>query len=114
MHNLRERLLSIDDLPVKEILVPGWGSVALRTLSAADQDAILRTDETGSRLCALVATLAVVDIWGGKRVFEATDVDALAQKSALALRTIFEAVLDMSRVSEESVGAAEKKSETTF
>lgn len=110
--NLRDKFLTIADLPVKVVDVPGWGPVHLRTLSAAEADYLVSTDETGARLCALVATLAVSDE-DGEKVFSNKDVEALTAKSPRALRAIFDAVLEMGKVTEETVGEAEKKSDPT-
>lgn len=97
----REQILLADDLPRELVDVPEWGGqVFVRALDGAGR-AILERSKTDERdMRSLVVMLCVCDETG-VRLFNQADVDALAQKSAVALHRVFEVATRLSVLGRE-------------
>ena len=97
----KDQILEADDLRTETVDVPEWGgSVLVRTMSGTDRDAfeasMITLSPDGTRkpnmtnMRAKLVALTVVDD-AANRLFDASDVDRLALKSASALERVFEA-----------------------
>lgn len=95
----KDQILEASDLKSEAVEVPEWGgSVNVRTMTGADRDAfessMVTKDADGNRkpdmsnLRAKLVALTVVDD-AGNRLFDVSDVDRLALKSAAALERVF-------------------------
>lgn len=115
-----DQILNAKDIETREVEVPEWGGVVLvRGLSGLERDAyeqsltMIRGKEhlpnlTNAR--AKLVSRAVVDE-NGERLFTDRQVNALGEKSSIALTRIFEVVAEMSGMTDESVEDAEGNSE---
>lgn len=97
----KNQILEADDLRTETVDVPEWGgSVLVRTMSGTDRDAfeasMITIASDGSRkpnmtnMRAKLVALTVVDE-AGNLLFDVSDVDRLARKSAAALERVFAA-----------------------
>ena len=97
----KDQIFEANDLQSESVEVPEWaGSVLVRTMTGADRDAfeasMITTLPDGTRkpnmanMRAKLVALTVVDD-AGNRVFDVSDVDRLALKSATALERVFNA-----------------------
>ena len=94
----KKKILEADDLLVETVEVTQWGgTVRVRGMSGAERDKLdlwiteRRNGETVSRLDnfrAKVLALTLVDE-DGKLLFDESDIEALAKKSAIALEQVF-------------------------
>jgi hypothetical protein len=103
--NLREAILSRDDLPVEVVSVPEWGmDVRVRALSGTERDAYEascmkrlqarqgeepKVEMTFENMRAKLVVRSVVDE-AGARVFTDADAATLGGKNAAALNRLFE------------------------
>jgi hypothetical protein len=93
----RDTILSLDDLPRREVYVPEWkDSVCVRALTGAERatfERIVFSDAaTDESIMAKVVALCAVD-GAGARLFTEEDVAALNGKNAKALHTVAQAAL---------------------
>lgn len=101
----KAQILKADDLPTKVVKVPEWGGeVTVCTLTAHDKDVweeSITRDEGKVEMTNLRASLCALTIVGndGKRIFSDQDVQALGEKSSLAMSRIYNVAADMNRVS---------------
>lgn len=97
----KDQILEASDLKNEPVEVPEWGgSVLVRTMTGADRDAfessMITEQPDGTRkpnmsnLRAKLVALTVVDETGN-RLFDVSDIDRLALKSASALERVFAA-----------------------
>lgn len=97
----KDQILEADDLKTETVAVPEWaGSVLVRSMSGTERDAFEASMITvlpdGTRkpnmvnMRAKLVALTVVDE-AGNLVFDVSDVDRLARKSAAALERVFAA-----------------------
>ena len=97
----KDQILEANDLQSESVHVQEWGGdVLVRTMTGADRDAfessMITTLADGTRkpnmanMRAKLVALTVVDE-AGNRVFDVSDVDRLALKSASALERVFNA-----------------------
>ena len=95
----KDQILEANDLRTETVHVPEWGgSVLVRSLTGTDRDAFeasmitVLPDGTRkpnmSNMRAKLVALTVVDE-AGSLVFDVSDVDRLARKSAAALECVF-------------------------
>lgn len=126
----RDQILKADDLPTREVHVPEWADgsddvVIVRGLSGEERDAFeasLTTMRPGpergrlepvqdlANMRAKLVASSIVDE-DGKRIFSASDVFALGQKSALALTRVFEVASELSGLGVNAVDEALENSE---
>lgn len=88
----RDAILAADDLVTLRVAVPAWGGeVGIRTMSAAERDAIEDAVLDGDRLNLRARQLvhALVDA-AGRRLFSDEEAGALGAKSAAVLDKLFE------------------------
>lgn len=107
-----ESILKIDDLPTEEVYVKEWGgAVLVRSLTGAERDqfeseSVERKGKSYEanmkNLRARLVALTVVNE-AGERVFSDKHIDALGQKNAAALDTIFVSARRLSGFSTEDV-----------
>lgn len=116
----KDQILEANDLQIESVEVKEWGgSVHVRTMTGADRDAfeasMITTLADGSRkpnmanMRAKLVALTVVDE-AGNRVFDATDVDRLALKSASALERLFAAAQRINGLGAQAEETAAKNS----
>lgn len=110
--NLREAILSRDDLPVEVVSVPEWGmDVRVRALSGTERDAYTAScmkrkgkdgdfEMTFEDASARLVVRCVVDD-AGNRVFADSDAAALGAKNAVALNRLFEVAQRLSGLRNE-------------
>lgn len=95
----KDQILEANDLQSEAVQVPEWGgAVLVRSMTGADRDAfeasMITVGADGTRrpnmtnMRAKLVALTVVDE-AGARVFDMSDVDRLALKSATALERVF-------------------------
>jgi hypothetical protein len=116
----KDDILKADDLPTRDVDVPEWGGIVrVRALSGSDRDeydaSMLRPqpDGTVQRVAgsrAKLVSLAVVKD-NGDPMFNEFDIGRLAQKSANALDRVVTAVVELSALSDETVGELEGNSD---
>lgn len=117
----RDQILEASDLKTEEVEVPEWGgTVRVRTLTGADRDAfeasLVTTSPDGTRKPNLsnmrtkLVALTVVDD-AGSRIFDVSDVDRLASKSAAAINRVYEAAERINGIGAKQEAEAVKNSE---
>jgi hypothetical protein len=114
---LREDIFGVNDRKTATVHVPEWNmTVSIQAFSGAERDSweqtMLASQKTGKPIDnfrAKLTALVVVDEQGN-RVFSDSDVDALGKKSAKALDRIFEAFMELNKLTNEDVKELEKKS----
>jgi hypothetical protein len=103
----REQILAADDRKSEMVDVPEWGGqVRVRTFSGADRDrveAFIASHKDGSPVGfrALLVSLAVCDE-AGARLFAPADVDALGEKSGVAIDRVFTAAAKLNGILADS------------
>ena len=116
----KDQILEANDLQSESVTVPEWGGdVLVRTMTGADRDAfeasMITTLPDGTRkpnmanMRAKLVALTVVDD-AGNRVFDVTDVDRLALKSASALERVFNAAQRINGLGAQAEDLAAKNS----
>lgn len=116
----KDQILEASDLKNESVDVPEWGgSVLVRTMTGADRDAfessMISVDAEGNRkpnmtnMRAKLVALTVVDE-AGNLLFDISDVDRLALKSAAALERVFTAAQRINGLGTQAEAAAEKNS----
>lgn len=116
----KDQILEANDLRTETVDVPGWGgSVLVRSMTGTERDAfeasMIAVSPDGSRkpnmtnMRAKLVALTVVDE-AGKLVFEVSDVDRLARKSATALERVFAAAQRINGLGVEAEGDIAKNS----
>lgn len=106
----RDQILAAKDIATEKVEVPEWGgSVLVRGLSGGARDTIeaiytsadgsMNRDRFGNFRAAIVAKSIVDD--DGDRVFTDKDVEALGEKSSLALGRVFDAAMKLSALNPE-------------
>jgi hypothetical protein len=110
----REAILGAQDLKTVDVEVPEWGgTVRVRVMTAADRNAFGasivmedgKTDHAQYAVKMLVRCLVGED---GQPLFTTADLEALNQKSALALKRVFDAADALNALGETQVKEAEK------
>jgi len=119
----RADIESANDIRTESVDVPEWGgAVAVRQLTGAERDAfeagLVRTTPDGKReadltsMTAKLVAACLVDGVTGDRLFCDADVERLANKSATALRRVFEAAQRLNGMGAKAVEDVEKNSAT--
>lgn len=118
----RAEIESANDIRTEVIPVPEWGGdVAVRQLTGAERDvfetSLVRTTPDGKRepdlanMSAKLVAACLVDGETGDRLFSDADIQRLANKSATALRRVFEVAQRLNGMGAGAVEAVEKNSE---
>ena len=109
----RDQILGADDRKTDELEVPEWGgSVKIRSMSGsevqkyveavqADEDADIK------HMCLLIHFSVVGD--DGKKLFSTEDIEALADKNLLVLRSVSEACIAVNGLNQAEVADELKK-----
>lgn len=123
--SLGQQILGCDDLSREKVLVPEWAhngaplELWVRTMSGTERDRVEQlslnerkdsTDGTQKNIRAMVVALSVVDD-DGNRVFQDGDMEALGQKSSLALDRLWSVAQRLSGFSNQDVEELAKNSE---
>ena len=114
----KDEILEALDLKSQPVDVAEWGgTVLVRSMTGADRDAfensMVTVDADGKRkpdmanLRAKLVALTVVDE-ANNRLFEVSDVERLALKSAAALERVFDAAQKLNGMGAEQQGEAVK------
>lgn len=108
----RDQILEAEDLLSEDVEVPEWGGVVkVRGLTGAERDRFEgsivkmrgnKADVNMRNLRAKLVALSAVN-GDGKRLFKTPDVDALGQKSAVALQRVFDVAQRLSGISDQDV-----------
>lgn len=112
----KEAILAAPDLSTERVTVPEWGGdVLVRGLSGTERDAfeqdIVQLRREGKKTVkdmdlhnvrAKLVARSIVDEKGA-RLFEDGEIEALGQKSALALQRVFEVAQRLSGLTDEDV-----------
>lgn len=103
----KEQIQQADDRPTMEVEVPEWGGkVRLRVWSGPERERVeeLIDNKQARRQCgrAIVASLSIVDE-NGKRLFDESDIQRLAEKSGVALERVFSAACSLNAVGKAEI-----------
>lgn len=107
----KDQILGAVDFNFVEVEVPEWGgSVRIRGLSAAERDQFearlgVSQDLTNMRARLVVSCLVDDD---GNRIFKDSEASELGKKNAAVLTRLFDEVRNLSGMSDEALGIAEK------
>lgn len=110
----REQILEADDIRTIELDVPEWlgGTLVLRELSGEERDLFESStiEQRGKNVHvnlhnarARLAALSIIDPETGKKMFSQADVAKLAKKSGSALQRVFDAAMDLSKISADDL-----------
>jgi hypothetical protein len=108
--NLREQILTADDLPRKELPIPEWKTkVWIRTLTGGERDRFegRQSKDPFTDVRARLAVLCLVDEQG-LNLFTEADIPALSAKSSKALDRVFAASVKLNGISKEDVEELKK------
>lgn len=115
----REQILGAQDIEKRAVKVPEWGGVvSVWGLSGRDREALEilvseANDKTGEKavvnLRAHICSFAIRDE-EGKRLFTPADVEALGEKSVIALIRVADVASRLSRITPEDVEQLAKNS----
>ena len=111
----REEILGLTDLPVEEVEIPEWGGwVGVRAMTATERSqymaALVEWSSDGIQQRPNIvnsdvrlAALTLVDPETGARLFTLDEVEALGQRSAVALNRIVERAQRLSALRPEDM-----------
>lgn len=108
--NLRDSILTADDLPRQKLEVPEWGvTVHVRTMTASQRDSLegAQTKDPYRDIRARMAVYTVCDEHGTP-LFTEADIAAIGRKSARALDKVFAVACKMNGFSKEDVDDLKK------
>lgn len=111
----KEAILSANDRKFEDVQVPEWGgAVRVQTIPALEHDKwVAENQKTGvSELNFRIHYVALCCVdEAGNRLFDASDVKALGEKSSKALSRIFEVATRLNGLSAPAGAELEKNSE---
>lgn len=111
-------ILGANDLQTVDVPVPEWGGpVRVRTLTALER---VRFNEANTKagltdmaaFQGLLVIATVVDE-AGQPIFDASDLEALNQKSSAAVDRVFQKAIELNGMGNKAVDDAEKESAVT-
>ena len=107
-------ILNCNDSTIDPIDIPEWGGSAfIRTMTGTERDswemyASKQMEKVnGVNIRAKLACISLCDE-AGKRMFGDGQIDALAKKSAKALNRVYEASLQLNKLSDDDIEQLEK------
>tara|TARA_R110000824_G_scaffold143063_2_gene310491 strand:+ start:608 stop:955 length:348 start_codon:yes stop_codon:yes gene_type:complete len=110
----KEAILKADDLKTETVEVEEWGgTIILRELKGSERDNFeegsldKKRNVTMANMRARLVALSAIDD-EGKRLFNASDVNALGNKSASALNKCFSVACRLSGITDDDVEELEK------
>lgn len=111
----RESILAAEDVKYETVSVPEWGGeVRVRAISAAARDdleqaayAAHAAKQPFRNMRARMVALCVIDETG-KQIFSADDIDALGDKSAVALDRVYASAAKLNAMSSSDIEDLEK------
>lgn len=104
-------ILAADDFQTESVEVPEWGgTVLLRVLSAADAMQLAQSAESGKVSGEMAGRWLVKSIVDdkGERLFQDSDAKTLAGKSFRVVQQLFEKLLTLNGLTDDSQKALEK------
>lgn len=115
----KDQILAASDLPTQTVPVPEWGGdVIVRTMTGAARDAyeasMVVLKEDGKRVADLtnmrakLVAATLVDDAGSLLFSAASEVEALAAKSASVLERLFKVAQSLNGMGADAVGEAQK------
>ena len=114
----KEQILSVDDLPFRDVEVPEWkGTVRVRTMTGGERDAFESSiyDSDGDKVKlnrvdfrAKLLSKVLVDE-KGTRLFTDKEITQLSGKSAKAIQRLFDIAQEINGISKSEQEAIEKK-----
>lgn len=113
----RDQILSAPDISriTKTVEVAEWGgSVKIRRMNGFQREQFeeaVNAKVSSYNLRSRMAVISIVDD-NGKQLFNQADVAALAEKSAKALDTVYQAALEFNGLTKKAVKDLEKNSES--
>lgn len=113
----KDQILNAKDLHTETVDVPEWGGeVMIRVMRGVDRDAfenlcarhkgIQNVPNVFARLCGM----CICDD-AGNRLFSEKEIDALGQRSCVALGKVWDAAIRLNRLNADEIESAEKNSE---
>lgn len=113
----RDQILQAQDSKTAEVSVPEWGgTVLVRSMSGAERDAFERQQyelakmgQLGDNMRARMVAFCVVDTQGN-RLFSDDDIQALGQKSGIALERVVKAARTLNKLDDADIEATAKNS----
>ena len=105
--NLRNKILSANDIKVEKIAIPEWGGdYYIRVISGADRDAFEASYEDQKMKAFRVRFLVLsLSDESGDRIFSDADAAELSKKSAVVINRVFEEAWKFNAFSQEAVDA---------
>ncbi len=114
--NLRDQILTADDLPLHELFVPEWGfSVWVATLTTKDRERFEKwvvADKVD--LCRERVTILTTCDQDGTRLFTEADIPAISLKNAKACDRIFELAMTVNKLRKDEIDELKKSSGITL
>jgi len=105
----KKQILSVQDLSIEKVDIPAWGGyVYVRPLSSRDRDRweseiALDRNSTFDNMRAKLAARSICDE-AGELLFTEEDIEALGNKSAQAMDTIFDRLLSINKIDDQTIG----------
>lgn len=98
--NLRDAILSTNDLKTEIVTVPEWGvDITVKELSLRTRTRVLDMHSTGAADAAIVETVIAGALdESGNALFTRDDAEALAEKSEAAMIKLYRAIMELSGV----------------
>ena len=110
----RETILNANDIKTEEVNVPEWGGVVLvKSLTGSEKDKYeqsiysIKDGANYNNIRAKFVALSICDE-DLKPIFGSADIEALGQKSAIALNRVFEVAQKLSGLTSADVEELEK------
>lgn len=115
--SLRDRILAAEDIQTRRVVVPQWEvEVELRTLSALERTRLIKTCTDGEgnvdleKMYPMLVIAACFDPETGGKVFDVSDFDQIADKSAAAIEFVARNAMELSGMNANAVDAEGKDS----
>lgn len=105
---LRDKILSANDRPLKKVHVPEWESdVYVKPLSGQQRSMLVKSVQSGGVLYGMALVMCLCDE-AGTLLFSKEDVDALNEKCGMVLERLGEIVVKLNGLDGGSVDDAKK------
>ena len=106
---LKDQILNSDDHEIKEIDVPAWGKVYIRSLTAAERNE-LEVRATEKKLDNFRVTLVGLSLCdeNGKQLFTRQEFAKLGAKSAASVGFVFDEAVSLNKIGKQDVDELKK------
>lgn len=108
----RAEILSLEDTDYKEVEVPKWGTLRIKTLSIEEQisfEKMNKDKKTDSEIMFCLLSLCCVDKEGAQ-LFTKEDFSVLNKKSAISILSLFKSCLDLNSMNVNDLDVKAKNS----